>query len=56
MEDNNPNFKQPYRLNEALIWVRTTKLLDVGLVKLFRGEYTRNNLVFFHYPNSLGFE
>ncbi len=42
MEDDNPNFKQLYRLSEmdkALVQTRIVELLDAGLVELFRGEY-----------------
>jgi hypothetical protein len=42
LEDDNPIFKQPYRLSEvekALIQVQTSKLLYVSLVELFRGQY-----------------
>jgi hypothetical protein len=42
LEDDNLIFKQPYKLSEvekALIKAQTTKLLDVGLVQMFKGEY-----------------
>ncbi len=42
LEDDNPIFKRPYRLNEierALVQAQTVELLDVGLVELLRGEY-----------------
>ncbi len=42
MEDDNPVFKQPYRLSEmerALVKIRTSKVLDVSLVELLKGEY-----------------
>ncbi len=42
MEDDNPIFKQPYRLSEmerALVKIRTSKVLDVSLVELLKGEY-----------------
>jgi hypothetical protein len=42
LEDDNPIFRQPYKLNEverALVQVQTVELLDVGLVELFKGEY-----------------
>jgi hypothetical protein len=48
LEDDNPIFKQPYKFSEverALIQVRTIKLLDVGLVELFRGEYASTTLM-----------
>jgi hypothetical protein len=38
----NPIFKQPYKFSEVkrtLVHVQITKLLDEGLVKLFRREY-----------------
>jgi hypothetical protein len=38
----NPIFKQPYKFSEVkrtLVHLQITKLLDEGLVKLFRGEY-----------------
>jgi hypothetical protein len=42
LEDENPIFKQPYRLSEmerALDKIRTSKVLDVSLVELLKGEY-----------------
>jgi hypothetical protein len=42
MEDDNLIFKQPYKLSEmerAFIQAWTTKLLDVGLVELLKGDY-----------------
>jgi hypothetical protein len=42
LEDDNLIFKQPHKLSEvekALIKVQTTKLLDVGLVEMVKGEY-----------------
>jgi hypothetical protein len=42
LEDDNPIFKQPYRLSEmerALVKIRTSKVLDVSLVELLKGEY-----------------
>jgi hypothetical protein len=42
LEDDNPVFKQPYRLSEmerALVKIRTSKVLDVSLVELLKGEY-----------------
>jgi hypothetical protein len=42
LEDDNPIFKQPYKLcvvEKTLIQTPTTKLLDVDLVELFKGEY-----------------
>jgi hypothetical protein len=42
LEDDNPIFRRPYRLNEverALVQAQTIELLDVGLVELSRDEY-----------------
>ncbi len=42
LEDDNPIFKQPYRLSEvekALIQAQTSKLLYVSLVELPTGQY-----------------
>jgi len=41
LEDDNLIFKQPYKLSEvekALIKAQTTKLLDVGLVEMFKSN------------------
>jgi hypothetical protein len=48
LEDDNPIFKRPYKLSEAeraLVHDRTTELLDVGLVELFRGEYVSTTMM-----------
>ncbi len=48
LEDDNPIFKQPYRLNEVewtLVQAWTIKLLDVGLVELSKGEYASTTLM-----------
>ncbi len=42
LEDVDPIFKQPYRLNEmerALVWAPTIKLLGASFMELLRGEY-----------------
>jgi hypothetical protein len=42
LEDDIPIFKQPYRFSEVertLVQARITKLLIVGLMKLFSNEY-----------------
>jgi hypothetical protein len=42
LEDDDPIFKQPYRLSEvekALIQAQTSELLYVSLVELSRGQY-----------------
>jgi hypothetical protein len=54
LEDDNLNFKQPYKLNEverALLQTRTLESLEAGLVELFKDEYvsiimmpTKNNI------------
>lgn len=44
----NPIFKQPYKFSEmerTLVQVQITKLLDVGLVELFRGEYVSTTVM-----------
>jgi hypothetical protein len=48
LEDNNPNFKRPYKLSKIeknLVQAQTIKLLDASLVKLSRGEYTLTIMV-----------
>jgi hypothetical protein len=43
LEDDNPIFKQPYKFSKVekkLVHAQTTKLLDAGLVKLSKDEYT----------------
>jgi hypothetical protein len=42
LEDDNPIFKQPYRLSEmerALVQARTAELLNASLVELLKGDY-----------------
>ncbi len=44
----NPIFKQPYKFNEVertLVQVQIIKLLDAGLVELFRGEYASTTIM-----------
>ncbi len=44
LEDDNLIFKQPYKLSEVektLIKAQTTKLLDAGLVEMFKGNMLR---------------
>jgi hypothetical protein len=41
LEDDNLIFKQPYKFSEvekSLIKAQTIKLLDVGLVEMFKGN------------------
>jgi len=48
LEDDNSIFGRPYRLNEmerALVQIRITKLLDVGLVELLRGDYVSTIMI-----------
>ncbi len=48
LEDDNLIFRRPYRLNEmerALVQARTTKLLDVGLVELLKGDYASTTMM-----------
>jgi hypothetical protein len=43
LEDDNPIFKRPYKFSKVekkLVQAQTTRLLDAGLVKLSRDEYT----------------
>jgi hypothetical protein len=42
LEDDNPIFRRPYRFSEVervLVQAQITKLLNAGLVELFKGEY-----------------
>jgi hypothetical protein len=48
LEDDNPIFKRPYRLNaveRTLVQARMVELLDVGLVELSRGEYVLTKMM-----------
>jgi hypothetical protein len=42
LEDDNPIFRRPYKLNEVertLVQIQIIKFLDTNLVELFKGEY-----------------
>ncbi len=42
LEDDNPIFKRPHKLNEVertLVQIQIIKFLDTNLVELFKGEY-----------------
>ncbi len=48
LEDDDLIFKWPYKLNEvekALVQAKTIKLLYVGLVELFQGEYVTTTMM-----------
>jgi len=48
LKNDNPIFGRPYKLNEmerALVQARTTKLLDVGLVELLKGDYASTTMM-----------
>ncbi len=48
LEDDNPIFRRPYKLNEVdrtLVQTQMTELLDASIVELSRGEYASTTVM-----------
>jgi hypothetical protein len=48
LEDDNPIFRKPYKLNEmerTLVQIQIIKFLDTNLVEFFKGEYVSTTIM-----------